>query len=32
MSICDWDAPSADVVNELGAPPVDGTVVVKQVL
>jgi len=37
MSICDWDAPGADAVNEvlktvLGAPPVDGTVVVKQVL
>ncbi len=34
---CDWDAPSAEAVNDvlkivLGAPPVDGTVVVKQVL
>jgi hypothetical protein len=37
MSICDWDAPGADTVNEvlkivLGAPPADGTGVVKQVL
>jgi len=35
--ICDWDAPNADVVNEivekvLGAPPADGAVVVKKVL
>ena len=35
--ICDWEAPNADVVNEiikkaLGEPPVDGTVVVQQVL
>ena len=35
--ICDWDAPNAEVVNEiikkvLGEPPVDGTVVVKRVL
>lgn len=35
--ICDWDAPDADVVNEiikkvLGAPPADGAVVVKKVL
>jgi len=37
MGICDWDAPSAEAVNRvvkavLGAPPADGTVVVKQVL
>jgi len=35
--ICDWDAPNADVVNEivkkvLGEPPLDGAVVVKRVL
>ena len=35
--ICDWDAPGAEAVNDiikavLGAPPADGTVVVKQVL
>ena len=34
---CDWDAPSAEAVNDvlkivLGAPPIDGTVVVRQVL
>ena len=34
---CDWDAPGAEAVNDvlkivLGAPPADGTVVVKQVL
>ena len=34
---CDWDAPSADAVHKvlktvLGAPPADGTAVVKQVL
>ena len=35
--ICYWEAPNAEVVNEiikevLGEPPVDGTAVVKQVL
>ena len=35
--ICDWEAPSAEVVNEIvkkviGEPPVDGAVVVKRVL
>ena len=35
--ICDWDAPSAEAVNDIieaviGAPPADGAVVVKQVL
>lgn len=35
--ICDWDAPNAEVVNEivknvLGEPPLDGAVVVKRVL
>lgn len=37
IGICDWEAPSADVVNEivkkvLGEPPLDGAVVVKRVL
>jgi len=35
--ICDWDAPNAEVVNEilnkvLGGPPVDGAIEVKRVL
>ena len=35
--ICDWEAPNAEVVNEviekvIGEKPVDGAVVVKQVL
>jgi hypothetical protein len=35
--ICDWDASSAEAVNDIikaviGAPPADGAVVVKQVL
>jgi len=35
--ICDWDAPSAEVVSDIieaviGAPPADGAVVAKQVL
>lgn len=37
MGICDWEAPSADVVREivekvLGAPPTDPTIVVEKVL
>ncbi len=35
--ICDWDAPNAEVVNEilnkvLGGPPMDGAIEVKRVL
>lgn len=35
--ICDWEAPNAEVVNEivkkvLGAPPADGAIVVNKVL
>lgn len=35
--ICDWEAPNAEVVNEivekvLGAPPADGVIVVTKVL
>ncbi len=35
--VCDWDAPSAEAVNDIieaviGVPPADGAVVVKQIL